>query len=70
MDPIGPSSVDSWPVFSFSSYSNARKKGQFLHFLLKIAEKEETTDLEGDVALVHRERRVSEDILTEVPTHR
>jgi len=31
--------------FSFISYLNARKKGQFLHFRLKIAEKEGKTDL-------------------------
>ena len=32
--------------FTFISYSNARKKGQFLQFLLKIAEKEGNTDQE------------------------
>jgi len=34
-----------WSVFPFISYQNARKKGQLLHFLLKIAEKEGKTDL-------------------------
>jgi hypothetical protein len=35
----------TWSGFSFIHYSNARKKGQFLHFLLKITEKEGKTDL-------------------------
>ena len=31
-------------VFSFISYQNTRKRGQFVHFLLKIAEKKGKTD--------------------------